>query len=364
MAAKNELINELANTLLCHGMHPEYVSQVTGDMTIILSNYKVEKNTAEIVPYQGNINEEMLKRFLIAKRVSGRAERTLKYYRDTIRHALMMMQKSCLDITADDIRLYLAKREIEDGVSKTTMNNELRNMKSFFHWMQNEEIRTTNPTAKIDPIKQPKRKKPAYTEMEIEKIRNACRTAREKCIVEVLLSTGCRVSELVSIKIDDVNGDKLVVRGKGDKERTVYLNARAQFAVQSYMRERKDSNPYLFPACAYGMQELMKEHGSIFSGKPKISEAEWYKAPSLVHKSAYQNRDSIRGILSKIGKRAGVENVHTHRFRRTCATFALRRGMPIEQVSMMLGHESMDTTQIYLDISDEDLELSHKKYVT
>lgn len=360
---KNELINELANTLLCHGMPPEYVSQVTCDMTIILSNYKIDKNTAEIVPYQGNINEEMLKRFLIAKRVSGRAERTLKYYRDTIRHALLMMQKSCLEITADDIRLYLAKREIEDGLSKTTLNNELRNMKSFFRWMQNEEIRATNPTAKIDPIKQPKRKKPAYTEMEIEKIRSACQCAREKCIIEMLLSTGCRVSELVNIKIEEIKGDHLIVHGKGNKERTVYLNAKAQFAIQNYLAERSDSNPYLFPACAYNVSEFGEAKKIYYNGDARKM-PEWYRHPDLVHKSMHQDLSSIESVVRKIGKRAGVEKVHPHRFRRTCATFALRRGMPIEQVSMMLGHESIDTTQIYLDISDEDLELSHKKYVT
>lgn len=167
------------------------------------------------------------------------------------------------------------------------------------------------------------------------------------------MSTGCRVTELSMIRIDDLKEDKLIVHGKGQKDRTVYLNAKAQMAVKKYVQEREDSNPYLFPKGiwmdgAKGMKR--KEQGM------------WYKHPEYVQEGC-TDKSSLESVVRKIGRRAGVEKCHPHRFRRTCATFALRRGMPLVQVSKMLGHENIDTTQIYLDLSEEELEQAHKKYV-
>lgn len=168
---------------------------------------------------------------------------------------------------------------------------------------------------------------------------------------------GCRASEVASIKIDDINDDKVTVLGKGGKYRNIYLNAKSVIAIETYLKERKDNNPYLFPSGIKfgGDQELLcrvrKEKGN------------WYKYRDLVDPSEHINHESINSSLKRIGKRAGVYGVHTHRFRRTCATMALRRGMTIELVSKMLGHEELATTQIYLDIRDDDLEIAHKKFV-
>ena len=172
----------------------------------------------------------------------------------------------------------------------------------------------------------------------------------------MLLSTGCRVSELCNIKISEIDGDKLTVHGKGNKYRTVYLNAKAIVAVENYMKERNDSNPYLFPGA------VICFHGGDFKICPKDRE-KWYMNADKVDKERRYSTSGMEGKMRKIGKRAGVENVHPHRFRRTCATLALRRGMPLEQVSKMLGHEDLSTTQIYLDLSEEDLRMAHKKFV-
>lgn len=172
--------------------------------------------------------------------------------------------------------------------------------------------------------------------------------------MEMLLSTGCRAAELVSIKIADMDEDKVSILGKGGKWRTVYINAKAFVAIKNYLADRKDTNPYLFP------REINTKDRTMISN---FSRKDWFKDPRLVTKADHFGRDSVNNMVRTIGKRAGVKGVHTHRFRRTCATQALRHGMPIELVSMMLGHEQISTTQIYLDIRDDDLQAAHRKYV-
>lgn len=217
-----------------------------------------------------------------------------------------------------------------------------------------EEIIRTNPMNKIDNIKFKREKEKALTDMEIEVMRQACQTTMQKAIMEMLLSTGCRAAELVSIKIADMDEDKVSILGKGGKWRTVYINAKAFVAVKNYLADRKDTNPYLFP------REINTKDRTMISN---FSRKDWFKDPRLVTKADHFGRDSVNNMVRTIGKRAGVKGVHTHRFRRTCATQALRHGMPIELVSMMLGHEQISTTQIYLDIRDDDLQAAHRKYV-
>ena len=198
--------------------------------------------------------------------------------------------------------------------------------------------------------------KKSFSDMDVEKIRLACRTTRESAMVEVMLSTGCRVFECTELTIEQCKGDEIQIVGKGEKPRTVFLNAKAQIAIDVYLKERKDDNPYLFPASInVGISAAKK--------KPPRGGAEWYLRPEQVSKDDHIDKSSFGYIIRKIGKRAGVENCHPHRFRRTCATFALRRGMDVTLVQMMLGHESLETTQRYLDIADEDLKTAHKRYV-
>jgi site-specific recombinase XerD len=320
---------------------------------VALSKYQVSKKSTEIIPYNGDVNDEILKKFLCAKIARGCSKRTIQYYGTTLRKALQDIGKPYSSVAADDIRLYIALRVQRDKVTKTTANNERRCLSAFYGWLQKEEILLKNPMAKVEKIKVTREKKKAFTVMELEKIRSSCRNAREHAVIEMLSSTWCRVSELIGIKTIDIHDGKCAVHGKGDKIRDVYLNARAQLAVQKYLNERSDSNPYLFPGAVDGY--IGQEH--------KGKSADWYKNPDLVSPDKPIDMGSIESLTRKLGRISGVSNVHPHRFRRTGATMALRAGMPLVQVSKLLGHESIETTQIYLDISEKELEEAHEKYV-
>lgn len=320
---------------------------------VALSKYQVSKKSTEIIPYNGDVNDEILKKFLCAKIARGCSQRTIHYYGTTLRKALQDIGKTYSSVAADDIRLYIALRVQRDKVTKTTANNERRCLSAFYGWLQKEEILLKNPMAKVEKIKVTREKKKAFTVMELEKIWSSCRNAREHAVIEMLSSTWCRVSELIGIKTIDIHDGKCAVHGKGDKIRDVYLNARAQLAVRAYMNERSDSNPYLFPGAADG----------YIGQSQKGKSTDWYKNPDLVSPDKPIDKGSIESLTRKLGRISGVSNVHPHRFRRTGATMALRAGMPLVQVSKLLGHESIETTQIYLDISEKELEEAHEKYV-
>ena len=251
------------------------------------------------------------------------------------------------DMTSNDIRVYLALRKTRDNLTNTTLDNELRCLRSFFSTLNTEEIIPRNPTAKIDRIRTEKKKKEPFTEIEVELLRRAAQNPktclenpkRNVAIIEVLYSTGCRIGELVTIKRSNINGDRVKVVGKGNKERFVYLNPRAIIAIHDYLATREDNFDWLFPGGAFA-----DKSGAVYD-KPL-------------------DGGTVGAMLRHVGKRAGIEKCHAHRFRRTAATIALRRGMPIEQVSMMLGHEQIATTQIYAITDEEAVQASHKKYLT
>lgn len=292
-------------------------------------------------------NEEFLKQFLAIKMVKGLSKNSLKLYSMTVRRLFLYVDKPVPDMTSNDIRYYLAIRKTKDGLSNTTLGSELRNLRSFFGTLHTEEFVNHNPTAKIDRIKAEKRQKDPFSEMEVELLRKAAispktpleNPKRNLAIIETLYSTGCRVGELVTMKRSDISGERTKVIGKGNKERYVYLNPRALIAINDYLSSRTDSYDWLFP-------------GGEFADK----------SGKAVDKPL--DKGTVGRMLRQIGKRAGVENCHPHRFRRTAATIALRRGMPIEQVSRMLGHEQLATTQIYAITADEDVQNSHRKYLT
>lgn len=327
-------------------------------ISMVLADYDISKSERSLIKYEGDINELILMRFLSAKIAQGCSKRTVSYYKSSVTLSLEQIGKPYNEVTADDIRLYLAKRIYKDKVSKTTVNNERRNLSAFYSWLQREEILLKNPLAKVDAVKVTKTKKKAFEQMEIERIRDACKSRRETAMIEVLLSTWARVSEVAQIRAGDLNGDHLIVHGKGDKDREVYLNAKAILAVQNYMAERSDNNPYLFPKAKYA-----GDVATMTKGIDRKSQREWYKDPNMVDFDEHIGASTIESIVRKIGRRAGVINTHPHRFRRTGATAALRNGMPLIQVSKLLGHENIGTTQIYLDVSDEELAQAHKRYV-
>nr|DAJ33538.1 MAG TPA: SITE SPECIFIC RECOMBINASE XERD [Caudoviricetes sp.] len=324
---------------------------------IMLDKYEITQRETGIALLQEDRNEYLLKKFIIGKTVKGCTKRTLQFYSYTINFVLNYIEKTVDDITSEDIRLYMAKRLYQDKVTKTSVGNEIRAMSSFFSYIFNEELIDKNPMQRIEKIKKEKTKKEAFTELELEKMRAELKTNREKAIFEVLLSTGCRVAELVNIKTAEINGEEILVHGKGEKDRTVYLNAKAQWALNEYLSERSDSSPYLFPGGYYEKQILRQKRGN-----KRIKLKEWYKDSDLIDESKHIDPGTIESTIRNIGKKAGVQ-AHPHKFRRTCATFALRRGMPIEYVSKMLGHEAISTTQIYLDLSEQDLKTAHRKYV-
>ena len=354
---KEQLENDLVIALT------PYLKDLSGQdlklrIEMVLDGYDITKAERALTIYEGDVNEQILKRFLSAKIAQGCSKKTITYYRNSISMTLEMIGKSYTEITADDIRLYIAIRIYRDKVSKTTCNNERRNLSAFYSWLQREEILLKNPMSKVDAVKVSKTKKKAFDLMEIEKIRCACKSKREQAMVEVLLSTWARVSEVAQIRIDDIREGKLIVHGKGDKDRETYLNAKAILSVQNYLADRSDDNPFLFPRAKYAGDVV-----AMCKGKHKKLQCEWYKDPLLVDEKEHMDTGTIEGVVRSIGKRAGVPKTHPHRFRRTGATMALRNGMPLIQVSKLLGHESIGTTQIYLDISDEELQQAHKRYV-
>lgn len=343
----SDFLNSLVMTVYPYVKEDE-LQKIKMQFDILLHGYDIKKMSTELTVYQGDVNDEMLVRFLRAKVAKGLSKRTITFYKSSIKNVLRKIGKPYSEVNADDIRYYIAYRISVDGATKVTVGNEMRNLSSFYTWLQTEEILLKNPFNKVDTIKVTKKKKKAFTQMEVEKIRAGCRTKKELAIVEMLLSTWCRVTELANIKISDINGNKCTVLGKGDKYREVYINAKAKIALSMYLTERKDDNPYLFPGRKVGHNRS----GSNWHADSK--NVDTYKATSTY---------MIEATVRDIGKRVGVENVHPHRFRRTGATMALRAGMPLLTVSKLMGHESIETTQIYLDISDEELEASHEKYV-
>lgn len=348
---KEEIIDRILMLLIQNGVD---VKNLKNALYMVFNDYDIKEKSTALVVRNEDRNRYCLEKFIVAKTVNGCTKRTIKVYKNEIEKMLNKINKTVDEITTDDIRYYLAVREQRDKISKTTLDTELRYLKTFFNFLQSEEIINKNPAMKISKIKGQKIKKEAFTEIEVEKLREGCRNNRERAIIEILLSTGCRVTELVNIKKDEINGNAILVHGKGEKDRTCYLNAKAVVALESYLKERKDGNPYLFPGGSKKMTRKISNPNELNN---------WYANEKIVHKTKQVDIKSIENLVRNLGERTGVKNVYPHKFRRTCATFALRRGMAIEQVSKMLGHEQITTTQIYLDLSERELEAAHRKYV-
>ena len=352
--AANTLLGDITMWMMSKGIDGQ---EAKAELYLLLHNYDISERTMDIIPYEGNKNEELLRRFIIAKTTAGRSPRTLRIYYTSLQKILFTISKNADTITADDIRFFMARR-MKSGVTKTTVNNERRYLNTFFAWLLSEEIIQKNPMLRIEAVKQQKKKESAFKDDDIELMRTLLRDWREKAIFETLLSTGCRVSELCSIKIADIQEDGTIfILGKGNKYRNVYLNAKAKISIQKYLEERKDKNPYLFPRAVQNFVAKASKDG-------RSKTHDWWKYPDLVDEELPTDIGTIQTIVRKLGSAANIENVHPHRFRRTCATMALRKGMPLELVSKMLGHESVSTTQIYLDLAEDDLKSAHKKYVT
>lgn len=329
---KDQLIREIISAA-SEFLAPTQIEQLEQCIVIALHSYDVGLAETALVPVE-SITERVFKMFIASKKVEGLSDKTLKYYAMEIRALLEFSQKPVDQIGTNDIRYYLAVAQShKPAISKVTLDNKRRILNSFFSLALNEDYITQNPMRKVKKIKTDKLIKQPFTEEQVEVLRGACQTLRETAIVELFASTGMRVGEMATLEISriDFAAGEVIVFGKGAKERVAYLNARAKLHLMRYLNSRQDDCPAVF-VC---------EKGEV-------------KGLSI---------SRIEKIIKAIGERAGVQNTHPHRFRRTTATTAIGRGMPIEQVQQMLGHTSIETTTRYAIVSQKNVKASHERYL-
>lgn len=276
---------------------------------------------------------ELLPRFISAKRVEGCSEKSLKYYETTIRNMLTAIEKPEQEITTDDLRGYLDDYQQKNNVSKVTLDNVRRILSSFFSWLEDEDYIVKSPVRRIHKVKTTRTVKETYSDESLELMRDHCENIRDLAMIDLLASTGMRVGELVKLNRDDIDFEnrECIVFGKGSKERKVYFDARTKIHLQKYLKERHDECEALFVS-------LLKPYARL-----QISGVE------------------IR--LRKIGCELNIPKVHPHKFRRTLATMAIDKGMPIEQVQSLLGHQSIDTTLQYAMVNQANVKNSCRKFI-
>lgn len=322
----------------------EDINKVIDVLAIQLSKYDLNRKSTEIVVYDFG-DAELLKKFFIAKATEGLSENSLKSYKNTLRLCLAKIGKHIRDITTEDIRLILAYYRIHN--CSTSYQNFIRRVfNSFYNWAVREKILQENPVIRIPRIKDQLKLKLAFTEEELEKLRANAGSLRNEAIIEFLFSTACRVSEMTQLNRDDIDFDnnQVQVLGKGNKYRMVYFSYRCNILLRKYLESRTDDNEALFV--------------SDYSAWKGGGQPSWRQ-----ESHSRLQKDSINQILHKIGRRAGVPNVHCHRFRRTAATLALKRGMKITDVQRMLGHSDITTTTIYALSNDDEVKREHEKFL-
>lgn len=325
-------------------MKNELIRTISNDMSSYLNNYQQEKlhNTLEYclhnydfieISKEGKDIINYSELFLSAKSVEGCSERTLNYYQTTIDNMLRDIGKNIKAIDTDDLRNYLTNYQKVNNCSKVTIDNVRRILSSFFSWLEDEDYIVKSPIRRIHKIKTSKIIRETYSDEVIEKLRDGCEEIRDLALIDFLSSTGVRVGELVRLNIENIDFENrsCIVFGKGSKEREVYFDARTKLHLEKYLSLRNDDNPALFVS-------LLSPH----------------------------NRLEISGVeirLKKIGNDLDINRVHPHKFRRTLATKAIDKGMPIEQVQRLLGHAKIDTTLTYAMVNQNNVKMSHSKFI-
>lgn len=319
----------------------EKLVRILNEMAEYLSVAQMKKlqevllnHLSEKAPQRENIgNSEYLKLFLDAKRIEGCSDRTLQYYRVTVEHMISKITTPIRKMTTDEIRTYLVEYQQSGGCSKVTVDNIRRNISSFFSWLEEEDYILKSPMKRIHKIKTKTVVKEVITDESMEKMRDACGELRDLAIIDLLYSTGIRVGELVRLNISDVNMEQreCIVFGKGDKERRVYFDAKAKIHLMEYLASRNDGNPALFVS---------------LNGK---------------HKRLQISGVEIR--LRQLGRKLSLDRIYPHKFRRTMATRAIDKGMPIEQVQKILGHSQIDTTMQYAIVNQSNVKSSHQRFI-
>ena len=325
---KQNLINEVIQGMLpfLNNAQTEKLQEV---LQHTLFNYTVSEDENKEAPAERNLVES----FLAAKRIEGCSEKSLKYYDATITSLLTELGKDVKHIVTDDIRTYLTDYQARKKSSKVTIDNIRRILSSFFSWLEDEDYILKSPVRRIHKVKTGTNIKETYTDEALELMRDSCTQIRDLAMIDMLASTGMRVGEMVLLNREDINFNEreCVVFGKGNKQRIVYFDARTKIHLQNYLNSRADDNPALF-----------------------VSLKQPYK------------RLQISGVevrLRQYGKELGIPKVHPHKFRRTLATMAIDKGMPIEQLQQLLGHRRIDTTLQYAMVKQSNVKLAHRKYI-
>ena len=320
----HQMIEKIEQRMLAH---------IDSKQMEILHNTLLQCMAEESVSADTDNGQGYLRIFLAAKRVEGCSEKTIRYYDSTIRNVLTAIGKDVKQVTTDDLRVYLDEYQKRSDASKVTIDNIRRILSSFFAWLEDEDYIPKSPVRRIHKVKTCKTVKETYSDEALELMRDHSECVRDLAIIDMLASTGIRVGELVKLNRSDVDFEnrECIVLGKGNKQRRVYFDARTKIHLQNYLRSRSDDNPALFVSLQKPFNRLL------------ISGVE------------------IR--LRELGRKLDLSKVHPHKFRRTLATMAIDKGMPIEQVQQLLGHQSVDTTLQYAMVNQNNVKLSHHRYI-
>ena len=325
---KQKIMEEIVQQMLPH-LDNAQLQKLQEVLEYSLYNYEISGKASETE----DDSQKLIDSFVYAKRIEGCSEKTLKYYRTTIEAMVEVVDKGVRHMQTDDLRAYLTEYQKKHGSSRVTIDNIRRNLSSFFSWLEDEDHILKSPVRRIHKVKTATNIKETYTDEELEKMRDHCTELRDLAIVDMLASTGMRIGEMVLLNKVDINFNEreCVVFGKGDKERIVYFDARTKIHLQNYIDSRVDDDPALFVTL---------------------------RAP--------YTRITIGGIESRLremGKNLEIEKVHPHKFRRTLATMAIDKGMPIEQLQQLLGHKRIDTTLQYAMVKQSNVKQAHRKYI-
>lgn len=312
-------------------LEPKQLQRLQVVLTLDMKKYRVEEERNEVIIYDESSDIAAYKQYVVSKKIAGLSDNTIDQYMRTITAFMRATRKSFKEITTQDIRLFIANRLTFDHLSNNSIVREQGIVTRFFKWLNAEGYIPTDPGARVERIKREKRIKTAFEEIEVEKLRAACTSLKQSAVIELLLSTGCRVTELTLLTFDNMNFEKGEIRviGKGNKERIVYLNAKAKFALSRYLEK--------YPHEGYLIQGRYKDRPMTKSG--------------------------IEKMINDIAARAGVMDAYPHRFRRTSATIAMKHDMPIQLIKEFLGHSSIDTTLLYALVGKDELRLAHEKYI-
>mgnify|MGYP000286450240 FL=1 len=328
----DEFVNDVLRDMLAY-LDNGQAEQLRRVMQHNLSGYEIQRKTDSTAKDASTENAQLTGAFLSAKRIEGCSEKSLSYYRKTIETMSEKIGKGITHITTNDLRSYLTDYQAERKSSKVTIDNIRRILSSFFSWLEDEDYILKSPVRRIHKVKTAVTIKETYTDEALETMRDHCDSLRDLALIDMLASTGMRVGELVLLNRDDINFEEreCVVFGKGSKERMVYFDARTKIHLQNYLAQRTDSNNALFVSL---------------------------KAP--------YERLQIGGVesrLRELGKRLSLPRVHPHKFRRTLATMAIDKGMPVEQLQRLLGHQRIDTTLQYAMVKQSNVKIAHRKYI-